>query len=476
MNEEELAQLADGLQKINFDRVSGGDRAMVDNLSTSPKSAVAYLKEKYPQHKFFINDKGEIGYQSPGRKEVTPLNPEGLDLGDVIGKAHMIPEMIAQGVGAAGGGAAGALLGGAGAIPGAMLGSAAATGATDLLKQKLGEMMGMENNMDYGQAGMNSAIAGALPAAGPLLKAGGKAIYNSAPLMKTLTHELGPAARDALFKMGAWGTNKGISADQKVAKNALEELIDTIAARSKDTGQVADIGAMKGELSSTLGKLKNPYTGVNKAEVAQEIESMNPLKKYEQFEPKDPSVKITERPAGISSENPYGTMMEKVEEQVPGQKGLDLPELITQKRDAYRAVPKSAWGTSSFGTEKEANKMVGELLKNESERLAERSLGGDAAKQLKELNGTWGDLIGADDLLHSQAKKTINAKVLGAVKPAVAVADPAAAAAMYGGQTLGSSWLPTSVGMGMNKVGKNMDKISPALLEFLRKNQSDMEE
>lgn len=154
--------------------LSSKDRLIAKNLAQSDEKQVEFLKKQYPDAEVRLEN-GQVQL----RKGNTPwgvLDPNtGLfskdilnDLGDIaydIGSGAV--EGTATGLGAVGGAAVG---GGVGGIPGAMAASGVAGAGMEAFRQKLGQAIGIPQEVDM----TDVAITGAVSTASPLLMGAGK--------------------------------------------------------------------------------------------------------------------------------------------------------------------------------------------------------------------------------------------------------------------------------------------------------------
>lgn len=158
-------------------------RFEVDALS-KPEDQLAALRKHYPTAMPFDgdnfqyqNDKGE--WQKYNNKGWMP------SVGDIAGAAPMFAEMIGGGLGAAGGGIAGAAAAGVGAVPGAMAGAAVGgTAAREAAQRGINWWYGNADSRSAGEqvadaaitAGANAAGEGVGRAVGAGLRAAGRGL------------------------------------------------------------------------------------------------------------------------------------------------------------------------------------------------------------------------------------------------------------------------------------------------------------
>lgn len=155
------------------------DRMIVKNLSQSPQKSVEYLKQQYPKLDIEQSRSGQLRARTPGQ-EWMAIDPDtGIiskdslkDVGDVLYDLYAAgSEGAATAGGAILGAGATAPTGGWGAIPGAMAASGATTAANEAMRQKLGQYLGIPQEVN----GEDVAIAGGVGTVAPALFGAGKA-------------------------------------------------------------------------------------------------------------------------------------------------------------------------------------------------------------------------------------------------------------------------------------------------------------
>jgi hypothetical protein len=181
MSDEELDRTLAGLQNQGsaptlqemHPQFTTVDRLVVKNLATDPTAQVNYLQKKYPDLEVSLDDEsGQVKARKRDGSEdaYRVLDPDTglfsgdtlLDLGDV---AYDIGAGVASGAATTAGGLlGGAATGGVGAIPAAAAAGASSSAGLEALRQKLGQLVGIDQEMDYAQVG----FAGAGGAIAPL--------------------------------------------------------------------------------------------------------------------------------------------------------------------------------------------------------------------------------------------------------------------------------------------------------------------
>ena len=140
--------------------VSAWDRFVLKNLDSSPEQSAKYFEDKGLETKA---TEDQTLVRRKGEKQWRVIDPDtGFFSSDILGDigdiAGMIPEGIAQAATTVGGAGIGALLGGAGVIPGAIAGSAAGAGGINALKQGIRQSIGIQEDFNPGEALTLSAL------------------------------------------------------------------------------------------------------------------------------------------------------------------------------------------------------------------------------------------------------------------------------------------------------------------------------
>jgi hypothetical protein len=259
------------------DDVSFYDRAVVKNFSNSPEASVKYLKEQYPDYEV-IHHKGEILMKKNGEQSYKTLDPSKPWMERLAHPIDAIPEAVmdltdigydvGSGVGttaastAAGvaGGVATLPAGGWGAVPAAMGAGAATSGSLEALRQKIGQYLGLDQDV----SGKDVAISTALGAAAPLVMGTGAGANTVAKvaLEKGLSQE---AAQTLLNQQsGLFGralpyigeAASGIPADTlRTARNRLPEL------KALENEGVTDLVTSTGQNLSKAVRQSRQQTG-----------------------------------------------------------------------------------------------------------------------------------------------------------------------------------------------------------------------
>lgn len=173
--------------------ISLWDRAKVKMFSNSPEVTVDYFKRQFPDADVVAKD-GNIFMKRKGEKEYKALDPNtGFFSSDIINDATDLAYDVGDAAFTTGATALGALGGfvgggGVGAVPGAVGAGALSSAASEAARQKIGQKLGLNQDVD----GWDVAIAGGVGAASPLLFGAGAPIKASAKQV----------AKNALTKTG----------------------------------------------------------------------------------------------------------------------------------------------------------------------------------------------------------------------------------------------------------------------------------
>lgn len=217
--------------------VSVGDRAIAKNLAQSPEKQAEFLKKKYPDLEVKVAN-SDVVVRKPGEQNFKKLDPSTLELEDITDLGDAVVGGITSTLGTAAGALGGALAGGVGALPGAVAGSALAGAGTEALRQKLGQALGIPQDVSMGDVATQAVLGGAgtaLLGTGPALKTAVKQLAAS----KGITEE---AAKAALESSG------GIAAAYKNVPSKMAEYwfgapSDVIKKYANETQAIDDIAS-----------------------------------------------------------------------------------------------------------------------------------------------------------------------------------------------------------------------------------------
>ena len=133
--------------------VSFVDRAVIKNFAQSPEAGAAYLNKKGFETE--IRD-GNLYVRKPNEKSFKALDPSSFELQDITDIGYD----VAAGLGS---GAATALGGIVGNIPGAVASGAAASGGLEALRQKIGQYAGIPQDVSGKDVLVSTALGGTTP-------------------------------------------------------------------------------------------------------------------------------------------------------------------------------------------------------------------------------------------------------------------------------------------------------------------------
>jgi hypothetical protein len=178
--ENQDSQGVDSVVDERAPQISFADRAIAKNLAQSPLKQMEYLKSKYPSLDIKLAGSDVLIRDGDSYKK---LDPSGLEFEDVSDIGDVVASGITSTLGAVGGGMAGALAGGAGAVPGAFAGTAAAGSATEAFRQKLGQKLGIPQDVsgsDVALAGAGNLVGSGLFGTGNIAKGAYKGLIRDA--------------------------------------------------------------------------------------------------------------------------------------------------------------------------------------------------------------------------------------------------------------------------------------------------------
>lgn len=144
-------------------------RFTAKNFGGDPVSTFNYLEKQNPDFELKKDKDGEILARKRGTKDWGRMDPKGFDWRDLTDVAYDVPAAVGQGIATAASGVAGAAATlpamGVGAIPAAMAGSAASGTGLEGVRQGIGSLMGIEDNL----SAEDLKLAAAVGAVSPLL-------------------------------------------------------------------------------------------------------------------------------------------------------------------------------------------------------------------------------------------------------------------------------------------------------------------
>lgn len=253
--------------------VDAKTRLLLKNLANSAESQVAYLKQQNPDADVRLYD-GRPIIKAPGEKDFKVVDPDtgffSKDiLSDVGDLAYDIPAAAVQTASTGVGAAAGTLAApGAGTMGGAMLASGASSAGLEALRQKLGQAMGIPQDVNM----KDVALSGAVGTVSPLVFGAGAPTKAGVGILKKFGEDYtDDAAKAALEKGGQGLGSKAFNfAKEKIAPNMLETMsgIDREAikelrdnwdevTRVNDVGVTETVENAQNKLITGLAELKN---------------------------------------------------------------------------------------------------------------------------------------------------------------------------------------------------------------------------
>ena len=252
--------------------ITVADRLLVKNFQNDPGKSVNYLQKKHPGLEF-KEQEGRILARTRGEQDYKVLDPNtGVGFNtELLRDAGDIGYDVVSGVGerlaTAAGGLGGFVFGGGiGALPGASAASGAAGAASETLRQALGKMAGVNEEINTDDI----KLAGAVSAASPFLfgtdKLGGKqaakALLKRAAkqnITKEAAEEIFNKSSRGVLKRAAEGVTKG---GMSLASGIPRSALDTYVNRRADFKNLSEEGVtdlvsnLTRELSGTINTLK----------------------------------------------------------------------------------------------------------------------------------------------------------------------------------------------------------------------------
>lgn len=266
--------------------VTTGTRLLIKNLANSPESAMGYIKQEYPGMEVRVGKtSGQLEMKYPDEREWKVLDPQTGAFGaDTLRDIGDVGYDTVAGLGS---GAAATLGGVAGGIPGAAAAGGASSAALEGLRQKLGQYLGLPQEVSGEDVAVQGGIGAVMPAAlgtgatksllaegakkaAPAVMAGLsgvpeqviKAYTKNAPQVDELARE---GVSDYISKVH--DTMKAGVAQAK--KQVGKELQETIEASQTPV----NIGPVKAKLDNLISDLEN-----KSIKNASDIENLNALK------------------------------------------------------------------------------------------------------------------------------------------------------------------------------------------------------
>lgn len=251
------------------DALKWKDRAIAKNLANSPESQAAYIKQQYPDQQVTLND-GRVYMRRDNKEPWQALDPDTgffskdiiQDVGDM---AFDIPAAVAQTAATTSAGAAGGVAtlpsGGWGAVPAAMAASGVTGGGLEAFRQKLGQKLGIPQEVDTNQVlttGAISAVAPAIMGAGNITKA---------PLMKNMSAD----AMETLIKAQRGYVGRGVDAVAPMLSSVPRDAINAYSKHGQAAiDAITDNGGMINYLDDVSNKATSAIVG-NKRDIGKQM-------------------------------------------------------------------------------------------------------------------------------------------------------------------------------------------------------------
>lgn len=300
------------------------------------------------------------------------------------------------------------------------------------------------------------------------LKAGGKTIYKSAPIMKAADavneRYAKGAASDILFDQGITGTGR------QVARKA-EALADTVGQQRNALLSQADAAGGMLNMNSAMSPAEQFIQKVRASRDPALLPLADALEgrtaSYKALNPAEAQTVSREIPSGILDAE-GNALTKTVTQEIPAVRGVKPSEGSGFKTSLYNDTGNAAWDTLRKTPQGDiGNKALARGLDRETSAAAERAIPGMGG-QIDNLNDTWGALLTPKKALESEALKGERKNFLTSVDAPLAVlthSNPAVIAAKKTSDLLKTNWLRTNVGRGAYQLG---DKV-PLLDELLRR-------
>lgn len=420
------------------------ERFVAKNLAVSPEAQVQYLKEKLPKFEFQLKDGEVFARPIGGNYNYKALDPKGFDVQDISD--------VAYDIGAGGLQAGATALGALGGPVVAALSSAASGAGLEGLRQKLGEQLGIKDNVSPKEIAMQGAMGLAAPAAekliAPVAKMAGKGveavgdyIYKNAPAIRK-ANELAKEyskipVSDVLQKYGISGRAKKIS-------DKADKLIDILTKKRDSILKEATDAGVKTESNEATKRGMNFLMEIDDPKVFGASESVDNLI--------GDLAKFEKTTAGSSPKQ----MTESAKR---------LYKKAAADSDAFRAMGNTDEAARFF-------RQVG-LGARDSAKEAVSKWNPEKGAQLSSLNDELASLLTAREVLQKEGAKagpsivsSIDGMIVGAGNPAMLAAKKAADVSK-------TTWARTNAGAGIKNLGKAVPKTSTWQAIMLEKAAKD---
>lgn len=174
--------------------VTQADRFLIQNFSNAPDVGLSYLQKKYPGLEGKMDESGKrILIRTPGEKAFRVVDPNtGFLSSDILNDASDVAyDAVATGVQTAAS-VPGLIVG---SVPGAIAAGGVSGAGLEALRQKLGQTLGLPQEINNQDVVASGALGAALPGAGAALGGAAKLAAKTAP---TWVPAVGKAAGGAV--------------------------------------------------------------------------------------------------------------------------------------------------------------------------------------------------------------------------------------------------------------------------------------
>ena len=389
--------------------ISTKDRTIVKNFSNNPMASAAYLQKKYPNLVIQPNEKGRILIKTPEEANFKVLDPDtGMFSKDIINDmADIVYDVgggVVEGAATIGGGIGGAAIGaptGPGAIGTALAGAAAAGGSTsagvEAFRQKIGQALGIPQDMNWGQVGMAGLIGTAAAPLGGVgaapLKQLAKQGVKSGILKKTggelLEKGLAPyVAKQTLGKAYQFGTRKLFPAFASKLSGVTPRAIGTLGRHYDEI-----VGLEKKGITDFVKKsfkdIKTPLDTARKEAWKQKEEIVS---KIPGIDIREIKLKLTEYADNMAKQ--FDALPSEETLQIAEKAAKDINKMIPTKDvvsgDAVLILKKQLDKAAEFHKLKPSEQMVSRFSPAQSAAQIEKSV--NAAEAVDILNKSLDDL------------------------------------------------------------------------------------
>lgn len=359
--------------------VSAADRAIVKNFSTNPEKSARYLEKNNPQLETRVWD-GRVLVKSKGAKEWNALDPDtGFFSSDFLADVGDVAYDVASGVGQAL------------ALPaGGIVGSGVAGAGAEALRQGIGSMAGIEDNISGGDIALSGTLGAAIPAIGKvaaptvskiaqkglekapavLSKIGGQ----SKQQVQTLADNLGDLK--VMDKKGISGFVEG------TRQQALEAVENATQKAGQDIGAIVDsvesvnISPVKAQVKARIEDLKEQFKRTRNPATADDLGAA--IDNFNSHFGK------LDEAGGLSNVDEFGMSLTEIPDIVSGRAAFDLKQNLKGVSKSFNesdAAFKSRFPKSSSTNTKRTAKAFGDAEMAINDVMEEASGG-----QIKQAN------------------------------------------------------------------------------------------